>query len=126
MTSKLFLAGVGFLYLALAGWCSFFPDKASGKVGFDLTPGSGQSEFLVVYGGLELGLALIFLLPLVRPESQLTSLIACVLIHASLVVFRMISFFLYSNISSMTYRLAIGEWLILIISLACLVFFKPK
>ena len=126
MTTKIFLAAVGLLYLGLAGWCSYSPGRASEKVGFDLTPGSGQSEFLVVYGGLELGLAMIFLLPLVRAESLSTSLIACVLIHASLVVFRTISFFLYNNISSMTYRLAVGEWLILILSLACLVFLKPK
>lgn len=126
MVAKIFLALTGLLYLGLAVWCSVAPAKVSGKVGFELAPGSGQSEFLVVYGGLEFGLALVFLLPLIRPDSLQTSLIACVLIHASLVAFRTVSFFLYSNISSMTYKLAIGEWVILGLALIGLVFLKPK
>jgi FtsH-binding integral membrane protein len=94
----------------------------SNKIGFDLQPGSGQSEFLVIYGGLELGLALIFFLPLLRADYLLSSLLACVLIHACLVVFRTVSLFLYSDISSMTYKLAIGEWVILILAVVCMFF----
>jgi FtsH-binding integral membrane protein len=120
MIAKTFLALVGFLYLGLAVWCSFAPAVTSDKVGFDLQPGSGQSEFLVIYGGLELGLASIFLLPLVRADCLRSSLLACVLIHASLVVFRTVSLFLYSDISSMTYKLAIGEWVILILAVVCM------
>lgn len=120
MIAKIFLAVVGAMYLGLAVWCSVAPAVTSDKVGFDLKPGSGQSEFLVIYGGLELGLALVFLLPLVRADYLASSLMACVLIHACLVAFRTLSFWLYSDISSMTYKLAVGEWVILILALACL------
>ena len=126
MIAKIFLAVVGLMYLGLAVWCSVAPAMTSEKVGFDLKPGSGQSEFLVIYGGLELGLALIFLLPLVRSDYLASSLLACVLIHACLVAFRSISFFLYSDMSAMTYRLAIGEWVILILAVACMVFTNNK
>ena len=122
MIAKLFLTLVGIIYLGLAVWCSVSPAVTSEKVGFKLNPGSGQSEFLVIYGGLELGLALIFLLPLVREDCLFSSLLACVLIHACLVVFRTISLFLFSDISPMTYQLAIGEWVILILALICLVY----
>jgi hypothetical protein len=118
--SKIFLAIVGVLYLGLALWCSFSPAQTSEKVGFELKPGTGQSEFLTVYGGLEFGLALVFLLPLVRSEWLFTSMLACVLIHGSLVVFRTISFTLFSNIAPMTFKLAAGEWVIFLIGLACL------
>jgi hypothetical protein len=85
-------------------------------VGFKLEPGSGQSEFIVVYGGLELGLAGILLLPLIRPKQLDSSLLACLIVHACLVLFRSASFFLYSGIQPMTYRLAIGEWIIFLVS----------
>jgi hypothetical protein len=124
MVSKIFLSVVGFIYLGLAVWCSLSPAITSNKIGFELIGGSGQSEFLVVYGGLELGLSLIFLLPLVRSEFLLNSLISCLIIHSCLVVFRTVSFFCFSDISAMTYQLAVGEWLILILSVLCLILQK--
>ncbi len=120
MISKIFLALVGLLYLALAAWCSLSPAVTSQKVGFELKPGSGQSEFLVVYGGLELGLALFFLLPLVRSEFLTASLLCCLVVHACLVLFRTASFFLYHGLSPMTYQLAVGEWIILILAAICM------
>ncbi len=109
-----FLALVGFLYLLLAGWCSLAPQRTSAKVGFDLHPGAGQSEFLVIYGGLELALALLFLAPLVRPQVLMHSLVACLIVHACLVIFRTASLLLYSGIGPTTYRLAVAEWVILL------------
>jgi hypothetical protein len=114
--ARLFLAAVGLLYAYLAVWCSLQPAQTSSLVGFDLRPGSGQSEFLVVYGGLELGLALVFLWPLWRPQQVQSSLLACLLIHGCLVVFRSVSFGLYSDIQAMTYKLAAGEWLIFLVA----------
>jgi hypothetical protein len=112
-----FLAIVGVLYLYLAIWCSVRPEPTSKLVGFDLHPGSGQSEFLTVYGGLEFGMALFFLLPLIRPASTRDSLFCCLLIHAGLVAFRSAGFLLYSNIQPMTWKLAAGEWAIFLLSL---------
>ena len=120
MAAKIFLTLVGLLYLSLATWCSLSPAVTSEKVGVDLKPGSGQSEFLVIYGGLELAMALIFLLPLIRPEYLAASLLSCVIIHGCLVLFRTASFFLFSGLSSMTYQLAVGEWIILIAGVICM------
>ena len=44
-------------------WCSVQPAKCSRKVGFELLGGSGQSVFLVVYGGREFTIELRFLMP---------------------------------------------------------------
>ena len=56
----------------------------------------------------------VFLMPWLQRDFTLASLWACILIHACLVVFRTASFFMYDDISSMTYKLAVGEWIILL------------
>lgn len=117
MTERLFLAVVGVAYIVLAVWCSLRPGQTSQSVGLTLTPGSGQSEYLVVYGGLELGLGIVFLLPLYKPEQAQFVLAVCLIIHACLVLFRTISFFLYSGIGSTTYVLAVVEWVIFLFAL---------
>lgn len=118
MSERIFLAVVGVAYLLLAAWCSLRPAQTSQAVGFTLTPGSGQSEFLVVYGGLELGLGVVFLLPLFDGERTPFALSMCLIIHACIVLFRSTSFFLYSGIHITTYVLAIVEWLIFLGALA--------
>ena len=109
---RIFLAIIGVLYIVLALWCAVAPDKTSQAVGFTLTPGKGQSEFLAVYGGLELALGLFFLWPLWRPEQVAMPLLFCVILHACLVVFRTAGFFLFTGIATVTYYLAALEWLI--------------
>lgn len=110
--TRLYLVAVGLTYLYLAGWCSLRPEPTSQLVGFDLRPGSGQSEFLVIYGGLELALGILFLLPVVQAGSLRSSLQSCLIVHACLVAFRSVSFLLYSDIQPMTRTLAFYEWLI--------------
>ena len=112
--AKIYLTLVGVLYAGLAIWCVAMPAATSAKVGFTLNGDSGRSEFMTVYGGLEFGLSLVFLLPLIRSGSVTTVLLSCILIHASLVGFRVLSLVLYRDVGSMTYKLAGGELLILL------------
>jgi len=112
MKTRIFLAIVGLAYVALAAWCSLLPVSTSQAVGFLLQPGSGQSEFLTVYGGLELALGALFLRPLWRPATIESSLWACLVVHAGLVLFRTIGFLLYSDFPSTTFGLAASEWVI--------------
>jgi len=115
---RIYLAIIGVLYLLLAVWCSVQPERTSDSVGYTLRPGSGQSEFLTVYGGLEFALAAIFLLPLVRPEATPHVLIVCLIVHASLALFRTVSLVIYSGISQNTYAFGVVEWVLLIATLA--------
>ena len=112
--ARIFLAIVGAAYILLAGWCSITPDKSSKAVGFNLQPGSGQSEFLTVYGGLELAIGIAFLWPLYRPAEIAFPLFLCLMIHGCLVAFRTASFVLYSGIPTTTFALAATEWIIFI------------
>lgn len=124
MLVKAVLGLIGLLYVALAVFCSLAPQAAARKVGFDLIGGSGQSEFLVVYGGLELALGIVFLLPLFREDLLEFALLFCLILHGCLVVFRTISYLVYSDISGLTHRLAIGEWVILLVLAAAFVWTK--
>jgi len=110
--ARIFLAIVGAAYVLLAAWCSLMPQRTSKAVGFELQPGSGESEYLVIYGGLELALGLIFLWPLYRPQEIAFPLLACLIVHGCIVLFRTASFLLYSNLATTTYSLAAVEWLI--------------
>ena len=79
--TRIFLALVGAAYLVLAAWCAILPETTSNSVGFTLQPGAGQSEFLTVYGGLQLAIGLAFLWPLYRPSEIRLPLFLCLLIH---------------------------------------------
>ena len=114
MITRIYLALVGLAYLGLAGWCIARPQRTADAVGFQLQPGAGQSEYLTVYGGLQLALAMIFLWPLVDPGVERFSLMVCLIVHACLVLMRSTSFLLYAGIPSMTYTLAVVEWIILL------------
>jgi hypothetical protein len=122
MTARIFLALTGLMYIGLAAWCTISPEKTSDKVGFQMKPGSGQSEFIVIYGGLELAMGILFLLPLWKPEWLQYSLFACIVIHGCLVAFRTASYLMYSGISGTTNKLAIGEWVILLAAIAVYAF----
>ena len=49
---------VGVTYLCLAVWCALQPVGTSQAIGFQIASGSGHSEYLTVYGGLQFGLGL--------------------------------------------------------------------
>ena len=112
--SRLFLAFVGLVYVSLAFWCTILPEATAQAVGFELLSGSGQSEYYVVYGGLQLALGIAFLWPLWQPNDVGFALRLCFLIHTCLVAFRTASLLAVHEVGSTTYGLAAGEWTILI------------
>lgn len=113
MSAKVLLTVAGLLYLGLGLWCSIRPELTSRKVGFELMGGSGKSEFLTVYGGLEVALGLVFLIAAFRADMAGFGLLLCAVLHGCLCLFRTISFVQYKDIEPFTYRLAIGEWVLL-------------
>ena len=120
MIAKTYLTIVSLLYFVLAMWCTFSPTETSQKIGFTLNGGSGKSEYMTVYGGLEFGLALVLIVFAWRPAMVSEGVLICVLIHAALVLFRTVSLFWFSDIEPMTWKLAAGEWAILLLGLATL------
>lgn len=122
--SRFLLAFVGIAYLGLGIWCAVAPEKTSKAVGFALQPGQGQSEFLTVYGGLEVALGLLFLWPLYKSEEVAFPLFACLVVHGSLVLFRTIGLFIYTGFETTTYGLAGLEWAIFLTTAVLFVIMK--
>lgn len=114
LTIRIYLMLLGILYVALGLWCSISPVSTSAKVGFRLQGDSGTNEFITVYGGLEFALGILFLMPLLNSDLTRWSLLLCLVVHGSLVLFRSLAFLSYSDVQPMTIRLAAGEWGILI------------
>lgn len=118
MIEKVFLGVVGTAYLVLAIWCMIAPGTTAQAVGFELQSGSGQSEYLVVYGGLQLGLGCFFIWPVFwKPEVISVAIVASLFIHTALVLLRSVSFLLYEDLGGTTLVLASVEWSILISTL---------
>ena len=83
-----FLLGNAALYLLLALWCTLRPHETSSGIGFEFTHPSALSEYLTVYGGLELGLGLYFLLGWFIPSWRRPALGFGLVLYASLALYR--------------------------------------
>ncbi|WP_158882328.1 DUF4345 domain-containing protein [Rhodanobacter sp. L36] len=113
------------LYVVFAALCSLRPEVTSGSIGFLSLNRGGQSEFLAVYGGLELGLALVFAWMAWRPELQRTGLAIALLIYAPTVLFRCVGVMRLWPVPRMTLATGALEMALLLIGLALWFATKP-
>ena len=91
------------LYLVFALWCTALPEKTAGAVGFDFRSGSGKSEFITVYGGLELAMAVFFAIGAMREEFRAGALLFALLLYACLSIFRVYTLVTVDGIGRLTY-----------------------
>lgn len=115
------------LYAAFAIWCTIAPEKTAAGVGFTFRSGSGRSEFIAVYGGLEFGVALFFALCAIKPALTPAGVWFGLLFYAGIVAFRLLAFTTtpLATIERPTYILATLEaalllWAILLASTGAL------
>ncbi len=74
------------LYLLFAIWCTLAPAGTAAGIGYVVLSPSGLSEFLAVYGGMELGFAAFFVWCSRRAER--TGLLFALCLYAPIVVWR--------------------------------------
>lgn len=103
------------LYAVFAGWCTFAPRRTAEAMGYSSVSASGQSEYLVVYGGLQLGLGLFFLYCARTGEDRLGLLLALA-IYAPLVVYRLVTVWRFWPVGSTTVWVAGLELVLLLVS----------
>ncbi|XAM01489.1 DUF4345 family protein [Phycisphaeraceae bacterium D3-23] len=109
MIAQLFLAFNGVLYIALAAWCTIAPSKTATAIGFGIENSSAKSEYLTVYGGLELGMGLFFLLAAWRTGMVEAGLWFAALSYAALAIYRLITVATMNDLSAFIYTLVIFE-----------------
>jgi hypothetical protein len=83
-----YLALNGVLYVVLAVWCSVAPVTTAAFLGLAWSNAGGAMEYLAVYGGLQGGLGVFFLLSLWQADLRRAALWLCCCAYAGLVVLR--------------------------------------
>ncbi len=106
------------LYLVFAVWCSLRWRETSKAMGFVTLSHSGQSEYLVVYGGLQLGLAIAFFLLARDPSLHRFGLLFSLALYAAIVAFRVPTALAFSPVSSTTWIVAGLEVFLLVAAVA--------
>lgn len=116
MWTTLFLAFNGLAYVALGAWCTLAPAKTAAAIGFGLTNNSARSEYLTVYGGLEVGMGLFFLLCAWRAELGEAGLWFAALSYGALAAYRLTTLFTLSDFSAFIYTVAVFEPVMAVLS----------
>lgn len=104
------------LYVAFAAWCTFAPRSTATAMGYSSLTASGQSEFLVVYGGLQLGLGLFFLYCARTGEDRIGLLLALAL-YGPLVAYRLVTLWRFWPVGGATLWIAGLELVLLLASM---------
>ena len=102
-----------FLYFLLAAWCTLFPAETAAAVGFQTLTRSGQSEYLVIYGGLQLGMAFLFAY-FAWSKQPRNGLVLALAFYAPIVAYRAVTMLLFWPVEPTTLLLAVLEWAMLI------------
>ena len=80
------------MYLVLGVWCTVLPEKTAAAVGFAFAKPAGRSEFVTVYGGLEFGLGVFFLICALQSGWRETGLLLGLCLYAALTFWRLYTF----------------------------------
>lgn len=109
-TAYLYLNAV--VYFVFAVWCTFAPARTAMAVGYASLTRSGQTEYLTIYGGLQLGLAFLFAW-FAWTQQMRTGLVLAMAVYAPIVLYRGIGLMRWWPVETTTLLLAATEWLML-------------
>lgn len=105
------------LYAVFALWCALGLDRTSANLGYTALSNSGRSEYFTVYGGLQWGLALIFLYLALKPELHRAGVVVALALYAPIVLHRLISLMRFSPVEKLTLAVAGLEIALLVAAL---------
>jgi len=102
------------LYVALAAWCTLKHQQTSAASGYLALSASGHSEYLVVYGGLQIGLAIFYAYIASQPAYVSLGVVFSVMLYAPIVLFRVVTVMLNWPVSPVTLATGSLELILLI------------
>lgn len=94
------------LYAVFAIWCTLAADRTAVSLGYVTRNAAGHSEYLVIYGGLQLGLAAFFWWCARGGENLYAGLVLALGLYVPIVAFRVLTVWKYWPVPSLT--LAVG------------------
>lgn len=112
--AKTYLWVNAIIYLLFALWCTFKKEQTSLASGFLSLNNSGWSEYLTVYGGLQLGMAGFFAYLAMHTPLHRAGLVFSLFIYIAIVSYRLVSLFLLWPIKPVTLGIASMEVLLLL------------
>ena len=80
------------MYLVLGVWCTVLPDKTAASIGFVFAKPGARSEYITVYGGMEFGLGVFFLLSALNSAWREPGLLLGLCLYGGLVLWRIGTF----------------------------------
>jgi len=102
------------LYLVFAFWMTLRPWRTSAAVGYVTLSASGRSEFLVIYGGLQLGLSAFFAWCAWRPTLHGVGILLALCLYAPIVLYRLITIGRFWPLAPATIGVAVLEVALLV------------
>ncbi len=114
------------LYVIFALWCTLMPEKTADALGLGFRSGSGKSEYITVYGGMEFGIAMFFLLAAMQPEMRQAGLLFALLFYGGLVAWRIPTLLMVPGVKQITYGFAATEAVLLGLAVLMKVFHVTK
>lgn len=105
------------LYALFAVWCTLKATNTATNLGYVTLNNSGRSEYLVIYGGLQVGLAVLFFLLARDAAYHKLGMLISLGIYAPLVIYRWLTIWKFSPVSSMTLYVGALETVLLIVAI---------
>lgn len=105
------------LYLIFAVWCTVGMSRTAPAMGFTALANGGRSEYLAIYGGLQVGLAIAFWLLARNSTWHGAGILFAIVLYAPIVVFRLVSVARFWPVGPVTLATAVLEVLLLVIAL---------
>lgn len=112
--SKYYLLINAILYLIFVLWCTFAREQTSQASGYLTKSNDGWVEYLVIYGGLQLGLAAFYAYTAFHPQYHRIALIFSLFIYTAIVIYRIGAAWAYWPVSKVTLGVAALEIALLI------------
>ncbi len=105
------------LYALFALWCTLKATNTATNLGYVTLNNSGRSEYLVIYGGLQVGLAILFFLLARDAAHHKLGMLISLGIYAPIVIYRWLTIWKFSPVSPMTLYVGALETVLLIVAL---------
>ncbi|MET0986598.1 MAG: DUF4345 domain-containing protein [Steroidobacteraceae bacterium] len=105
-----------FLYALFAAWTTLSLEKTSNAMGYEWLSNGGRSEYLVVYGGMELGFAAFFAYAAWHAQWQRIGLIFALCLYAPIVLYRIVTVMKFWPVRALTLQVATVEVVLLIVA----------
>jgi hypothetical protein len=102
------------IYALFAVWTTLSPEQTAFIQGYEVLANSGRSEYLVVYGGMELGFAAFFVWTALAPGLQRAGLVFALFLYVPIVAYRMVTVAHYWPVSGTTLVVAGLEIILLL------------